>query len=74
MRRLFNTNFNNEAVHFMLLVLRVSVGALILIHGYQNLQWILAGVKLEDYFTVKSLYFNFQVSPPLSDEKRSKPQ
>lgn len=47
MRRLFNTNFNNEAVHFMLLVLRVSVSVLMLTHGYQKLQWILAGGDIQ---------------------------
>lgn len=47
MRRLFNTNFNNESVHFMLLVLRVAIGAFMLVHGYQKLQWILAGGELQ---------------------------
>jgi putative oxidoreductase len=47
MRRLFNTNFNNESVHFMLLVLRVAIGAFMLVHGYQKLQWVLAGGELQ---------------------------
>lgn len=47
MRSLFNTNFNNEGVHFMLLVLRVAIGAFMLVHGYQKLQWILAGGELK---------------------------
>jgi putative oxidoreductase len=47
MRRLFNTNFNNESVHFMLLILRVAIGAFMLVHGYQKLQWVLAGGELQ---------------------------
>ncbi|WP_276089218.1 DoxX family protein [Pedobacter sp. JY14-1] len=47
MRKLFNTNFNNESVHFMLLVLRVSIGAFMAIHGFQKLQWVLAGGEVQ---------------------------
>ena len=47
MRRLFNTNFSNEGVHFMLLVLRVSVAAFMMVHGYQKLQGILAGGEIQ---------------------------
>lgn len=47
MKRLFNTNFNNESVHFMLLVLRVAVGIFMLVHGYQKLGWLLAGGELK---------------------------
>lgn len=47
MRRLFNTNFNNESMHFMLLIMRVAIGAFMLVHGYQKLQWILAGGELQ---------------------------
>jgi putative oxidoreductase len=47
MKRLFNTHFSNEAVHFMLLVTRVAIGAFMLVHGYQKLQWILAGGEIQ---------------------------
>ncbi|ACU03590.1 MULTISPECIES: DoxX family protein [Pedobacter] len=47
MKRLFNTNFNNESVHFMLLVLRVAAGAFMLVHGYQKLGWITAGGEIQ---------------------------
>jgi len=47
MRRLFNTNFSNEGVHFMLLVLRVSIAAFMMVHGYQKLQGILAGGEIQ---------------------------
>ncbi|HKG06775.1 MAG TPA: DoxX family protein [Pedobacter sp.] len=47
MRKLFNTNFNNEGVHFMLLILRVAISAFMLVHGYQKLQWILAGGDIQ---------------------------
>lgn len=47
MKRLFNTNFSNETVHFMLLVTRVGISALILTHGYQKLQMILSGGEIQ---------------------------
>jgi putative oxidoreductase len=40
MRKLFNTNFNHEGIHFMLLVLRVSIAVFMLFHGYQKLQML----------------------------------
>lgn len=47
MKRLFNTHFSNEAVHFMLLVTRVAIGAFMLVHGYQKLQGILDGGEIQ---------------------------
>jgi putative oxidoreductase len=47
MKRLFNTNFNNESVHAMLLVLRVAMGSLMLVHGYQKLGWLTAGGEIQ---------------------------
>lgn len=47
MRRLFNTNFSNEGVHFMLLVLRAAVAVFMMVHGYQKLQGILAGGEIK---------------------------
>ena len=47
MKRLFNTNFNREGVHFMLLILRVAIAAFMLTHGYQKLQGLLAGGEIQ---------------------------
>jgi putative oxidoreductase len=47
MKRLFNTNFNHEAVHFMLLVLRVGIAAFMMVHGYQKLSWLTAGGEIQ---------------------------
>lgn len=47
MKRLFNTNFNNEAVHFMLLVLRVCIASFMIVHGYQKLGWLTAGGEIQ---------------------------
>jgi putative oxidoreductase len=47
MRRLFNTNFNNEAIHFMLLVLRIGIASFMIVHGYQKLGWITAGGEIQ---------------------------
>lgn len=47
MKKLFNTNFNNESLHLMLLVLRVAFGAFMLVHGYQKLGWITAGGEIQ---------------------------
>ncbi|RZM29374.1 MAG: DoxX family protein, partial [Pedobacter sp.] len=38
MKRLFNTNFNNETVHAMLLFLRIGIAAMMLTHGIPKLQ------------------------------------
>ncbi len=47
MKKLFNTNFSNEGVHFMLLVLRVAVAAFMIVHGYQKLGWITSGAEIQ---------------------------
>ncbi|WP_316793977.1 DoxX family protein [Pedobacter frigoris] len=47
MKKLFNTNFSNEGVHFMLLVLRVAFAAFMIVHGYQKLGWITAGGEIQ---------------------------
>lgn len=47
MKKLFNTNFNNEAVHFMLLLLRVCIAAFMMVHGYQKLGWLTAGGEIQ---------------------------
>lgn len=47
MKRLFNTNFNNETVHGMLLFLRIAIAAMMLTHGIPKLQGVLAGGELK---------------------------
>lgn len=47
MRRLFNTNFNHEGIHFMLLVLRVGIASFMIVHGYQKLGWLTAGGEIQ---------------------------
>ncbi|WP_316842298.1 DoxX family protein [Pedobacter gandavensis] len=47
MKKLFNTNFNQEGLHFMLLVLRVAIAAFMLVHGYQKLQYLTSGAPIE---------------------------
>lgn len=47
MRRLFNTNFNHEGIHFMLLVLRVAIASFMIVHGYQKLGWLTAGGEIQ---------------------------
>ncbi|TCC99245.1 DoxX family protein [Pedobacter hiemivivus] len=47
MKRLFNTNFNNAALHFMLLVLRVGIASFMIVHGYQKLGWLMAGGEIQ---------------------------
>lgn len=47
MKRLFNTNFNNELLHFMLLVLRVGFAAFMMVHGFQKLGWLTAGGEIQ---------------------------
>lgn len=47
MRKLFNTNFNQEGIHFMLLVLRVAIAAFMLAHGYPKLQYLTSGGPIE---------------------------
>ncbi|WP_256006976.1 MULTISPECIES: DoxX family protein [Pedobacter] len=47
MRRLFNTNFNNESMHFMLLVLRVTFSVFMITHGYMKLQMLTAGGEIQ---------------------------
>ena len=38
MKRLFNTNFNHESLHFMLLILRICIASLMIVHGYQKVR------------------------------------
>lgn len=47
MKKLFNTNFNHEGIHFMLLVLRVSIALFMLFHGYQKLQMLTGGGPIQ---------------------------
>ena len=47
MKKLFNTNFNQEGIHFMLLVLRVAIAAFMLTHGYPKLQYLTSGSPIE---------------------------
>lgn len=47
MKKLFNTNFSNEGVHFMLLVLRVAFASFMIVHGYQKLGWITSGGEIQ---------------------------
>ncbi|WP_316823479.1 DoxX family protein [Pedobacter gandavensis] len=47
MRKLFNTNFNQEGVHMMLLVLRVAIAVFMLVHGYQKLQYLTSGAPIQ---------------------------
>ncbi|MES2457130.1 MAG: DoxX family protein [Bacteroidota bacterium] len=68
-KRLFNTHFNNEGVHFMLLIIRLAIGAFMLVHGYQKFAVLLGdtdiqfgdpiglGVDLSFYLTVFAEFF-----------------
>ena len=47
MKRLFNTNFNHESLHFMLLVLRICIASFMIVHGYQKLGWLTAGGEIQ---------------------------
>lgn len=48
MKRLFNTNFNREGVHFMLLILRVAFGLFMIIgHGYPKFQSLMEGGEIK---------------------------
>lgn len=47
MKKLFNTNFNHEGIHFMLLILRVSIALFMLFHGYQKLQMLTGGGPIQ---------------------------
>jgi putative oxidoreductase len=50
MRRIFNTNLNQNVLNFALLFLRISIGSLILIHGLPKLHMLFAGgpIKFAD--------------------------
>lgn len=54
MKKLFNTNFNLEGMHFMLLVLRVAIAAFMLVHGYPKLQNLISGepIQFVDFFGI----------------------
>ena len=43
MAKIFQTRLNQNAVHFSLLLLRLSAGGFMLTHGYSKLQKLLAG-------------------------------
>lgn len=47
MKKLFNTNFNHESLHFMLLVLRIGIASFMIVHGYQKLGWLAAGGEIQ---------------------------
>ncbi|MEQ7800400.1 DoxX family protein [Pedobacter sp. ASV1-7] len=47
MKRLFNTNLNQEALHFMLLILRVGIASFMMVHGYQKLGMLTAGGEIQ---------------------------
>lgn len=47
MKRLFNTNFNHESLHFMLLVMRICIASFMIVHGYQKLGWLTAGGEIQ---------------------------
>lgn len=47
MKRLFNTNLNQEALHFMLLILRVGIASFMIVHGYQKLGMLTAGGEIQ---------------------------
>ena len=47
MKRLFNTNFNNETVHGMLLFLRLAFAAMMLTHGIPKLQGLMEGGEIK---------------------------
>lgn len=47
MKKLFNTNFNNEGVHFMLLILRVAFAIFMITHGYGKLVMITSGAEIQ---------------------------
>ena len=47
MKRLFNTNLNLESTHLILLLVRITVAAFMLTHGYPKLQKLLAGGEIQ---------------------------
>ncbi len=47
MKRLFNTNLNQEALHFMLLILRIGIASFMIVHGYQKLGMLTAGGEIQ---------------------------
>lgn len=47
MKKLFNTNFNQEGMHFMLLFLRVAIAVLMISHGYPKLQYLFSGEPIQ---------------------------
>lgn len=47
MKRLFNTNLNNESIHFMLLILRIGIASFMMVHGYQKLGMLTAGGEIQ---------------------------
>ncbi|MEJ2879873.1 DoxX family protein [Pedobacter sp. GR22-6] len=47
MKKLFNTNFNNNSVHFMLLLLRVAFAVFMITHGYGKLVMITSGGPIQ---------------------------
>lgn len=50
MKRLFNTNYSHRSLDIALLLLRISIAALMLTHGFQKLNMLTAGagVKFPD--------------------------
>lgn len=47
MKQIFNTNFNHGSLNFALLVLRVAIGAFMMVHGYGKLQGVMAGGEIQ---------------------------
>lgn len=47
MKRLFNTNFNHDSLHLMLLILRIGIASFMIVHGYQKLGWLTAGGEIQ---------------------------
>lgn len=47
MKRLFNTNLNQDSLHFMLLILRIGIASFMIVHGFQKLGMLTAGGEIQ---------------------------
>ncbi|MHA6280047.1 DoxX family protein [Salinimicrobium sp. CAU 1759] len=47
MKKFFNSNFATAQVDIVLLIIRVGIGAMMLVHGFPKLQMLLAGGEIQ---------------------------
>lgn len=47
MKKIFNPNFATTQVDVVLLIIRVGIGAMMLVHGFPKLQMLLAGGEIQ---------------------------